>query len=176
MPARVEPLKQKTEWPPRAPAKPGSKRAAKKKPAKRTKPWPDGTPACPRSRGGIYGSRWKGEATYMHSLFVRARDGRCMNCGATEGLQCMHIMSRRYSATRTAEDNAIAGCGRCHRIYTRDGTAWARFLLRIRTLDDLDGLYARAANGVNQKFPEGFWYAEYLRLKAGLERIEGTSE
>lgn len=64
---------------------------------------------------GMYGAGLKGKATRLHSLVVRAR-GRCERCGESDysKLQCAHIVSRRYSATRTDERNAWCLCASCH--------------------------------------------------------------
>ena len=62
----------------------------------------------------------------MFSLQVRARDGRCQNneCGATVGLQCAHIVSRRYRSVRWSFDNAVALCMRCHVYFTHRPIEW----------------------------------------------------
>ena len=48
----------------------------------------------------IYGKGAKGRATRLHALITRDF-GKCMNCGTTNALQCAHIISRKYSQTRT---------------------------------------------------------------------------
>jgi hypothetical protein len=172
MPKRKTALRS-TEFP-RAPAKPGVRVPVKKKPTRKI-PWPDGTPPCLfPARGQLYGRKgsWKGEATWAHAKLIRFA-GRCQYCGSTERLQCAHIMRRGFSATRTAEDNALCLCARCHRVFTIDGTKWHLALVQLLPAGKAEELYKRASNGVNQKFPEGFWHAEYLRLKAGLESLGG---
>lgn len=59
----------------------------------------------------------KVKATKLHSLIVRAR-GACEHCGATSNLQCAHIVSRRYSATRTDLTNAVCLDAKCHMHFT----------------------------------------------------------
>ena len=63
----------------------------------------------------IYGKGPKAKATKLHSLVVRAR-GRCERCGESDysKLQCAHVISRRYSATRTDERAAWCLCAACH--------------------------------------------------------------
>lgn len=61
--------------------------------------------------------RDKAEATRLHSLIVRAR-GACEACGETTNLQCAHIISRRYSRTRTDLSNAFCLCAGCHMRFT----------------------------------------------------------
>jgi hypothetical protein len=50
----------------------------------------------------------------MFSLFIRARDKRCVTCGSTDRLQCSHVERRVRKATRYSEMNAFAQCARCH--------------------------------------------------------------
>jgi len=68
--------------------------------------------------------RWKEKATALHSRLVRAR-GRCEHCGAaSEPLECAHIVSRRYSATRCDLDNGVCLCGPCHSHFTAHPDEW----------------------------------------------------
>lgn len=59
----------------------------------------------------------KKEADRLFSLAVRAV-GRCQRCGATDGLQCSHFISRRYLGTRYDFRNAECLCLRCHKFLT----------------------------------------------------------
>lgn len=74
----------------------------------------------------------KAEATRLHSLLVRAR-GVCENCGDQwklngSKLECAHIVSRRYSRTRTDLDNAFCLCSRCHMRFTEWPLEFAEFV------------------------------------------------
>jgi 5-methylcytosine-specific restriction endonuclease McrA len=40
--------------------------------------------------------------------------GECQLCGAVDGLQAHHILSRRFSHTRHDIDNGICVCQNCH--------------------------------------------------------------
>lgn len=93
-------------------------------------------------------------------MLVRAR-GRCESCGATEGLQCAHIVSRRYSNTRTDLGNAFALCARCHLYYTNWPIEFARFVTEKIGEDAYDALRRKALslNHVD-------WEAEVERLEA----------
>lgn len=62
------------------------------------------------------------------SAFIRKRDGRCVRCRSSYGLQCMHIVSRRYRATRFDPENAAAGCTRCHVYFTHRPLEWEVFV------------------------------------------------
>jgi hypothetical protein len=54
--------------------------------------------------------RWCDE---LFSLIVRSR-GACERCGSQLNLQCSHIVSRGYLATRWNEMNALSACRGCH--------------------------------------------------------------
>jgi 5-methylcytosine-specific restriction endonuclease McrA len=58
------------------------------------------------------------------SLYIRERDGRCLNCSTRSGLQCAHLVSRRYRAVRWDPDNAVALCFRCHKGFTEHPVEW----------------------------------------------------
>ncbi|GIW90893.1 MAG: hypothetical protein KatS3mg109_1325 [Pirellulaceae bacterium] len=64
------------------------------------------------------------QADRVFSERIRERDRACVRCGSTYRLQCAHIVSRRYSALRWAEDNAVALCQRCHVYFTHRPVEW----------------------------------------------------
>ena len=66
----------------------------------------------------------RNKADRLFSLAIRNRDGCCRACGGSYRLQCAHIVSRRYGATRWCVDNAVALCARCHMKYTHDPLGW----------------------------------------------------
>lgn len=52
------------------------------------------------------------------SLFIRARDGKCMRCGSIDKkLDCSHFWKRGDSGTRFDRNNCIALCRDCHTIW-----------------------------------------------------------
>lgn len=55
------------------------------------------------------------DADKVFSVYIRLRDGRCRRCGVPDRLQCAHVISRRYHATRFDEQNAYALCLGCHK-------------------------------------------------------------
>lgn len=90
------------------------------------------------------------KADVLFSKLVRDRDGACVHCAATEGLQCAHIISRSYKSIRTDFDNAVALCRGCHVKFTHRPLEWEAW--------------------VNTQYP-GRWDA--LRSKALLyERVD----
>lgn len=65
----------------------------------------------------------KRECDRLFSLRVRAC-GRCEHCKAQSGLQCAHLISRRYAAIRFDRTNAVALCARCHTYFTHRPLEW----------------------------------------------------
>ncbi len=66
-------------------------------------------------------------ADIVFSLFIRARDKRCVKCGRRGlpnadglpvlGLQASHYWSRRHESTRFDPFNVDALCAGCHRLW-----------------------------------------------------------
>jgi hypothetical protein len=50
------------------------------------------------------------------SLYIRARDPKCVTCGAPTS-DCSHVFRRGHHATRWDENNAYGVCRRCHFIH-----------------------------------------------------------
>ena len=108
----------------------------------------------------IYGKGTKGKATRLHSLIVRDR-GSCEACGSGNNLQCAHIISRKYSWTRTSLDNAFCLCARCHRHYTDNPVEFGEFTIEMIGTDRYDELIV--LRETNAKFD---WDTEAERLYA----------
>jgi 5-methylcytosine-specific restriction endonuclease McrA len=62
---------------------------------------------------------WRNKADILFSKLVRARDGKCIKCGATDHIQCCHILPREERAFRWHLENAITLCPSCHK-WSRD--------------------------------------------------------
>lgn len=75
----------------------------------------------------IYGKGPKGKATRLHALIIRSH-GFCESCGSGHQLQCAHIISRKYSNTRTSLDNAFCLCASCHRTFTDNPVDFGQFV------------------------------------------------
>lgn len=115
----------------------------------------------------IYGKGAKAKATKLHSLVVRAR-GACERCGSTSSLQAAHIVSRRYSATRTDERNAWCLCASCHFFLTHN--PFEHVVFAHRTIGEV--VYAelreKALSNLRPWKPAD-WQAEVDRLEGLLE-------
>lgn len=69
----------------------------------------------------------KGKCDEIFSKIIRLL-GHCRRCGGTDWLQCAHIISRRYSATRCDTRNAWCLCAACHRRLTDWPREHSRFI------------------------------------------------
>ena len=68
------------------------------------------------------------ELDRLTSLIVRRRDGRCVTCGTSQGLQCSHFYSRRYLCVRFDLRNCNAMCAKCNRKHNRDRRPYERYM------------------------------------------------
>lgn len=118
---------------------------------------------------GLYGRGPKGKADKLFSQVIRSRGG-CENCGEQEyaKLQCAHVVSRRFNATRVDTDNAFCLCWTCHRRFTDWPLEFAEFVEKKMGRPAYLALRLKAEAGV--KVNDAYWLAECERLKALLPR------
>lgn len=122
----------------------------------------------------IYGKGPRGKATEKHAELVHTR-GRCERCGKTDcRLECAHIVSRRYAATRTDEGNAWCLCSYCHRYLTENPYEHVQFAVATLGEDGYKALLDKAYATVGQRLGEAFWKAECVRLQALLAEVEAA--
>lgn len=114
---------------------------------------------CPRKR-------YEGQALcaihYADQLardFVKARDGACVRCGATEGLQWAHIIGRSYKLVRWNPLNAVTFCASCHLWQTHHPLEGEEFFRQQIGADSYDALRFHALRDAKPD-PE-FWIARY---------------
>ena len=77
------------------------------------------------------------------SLFIRARDGRCVTCGGVERLTCGHLFSRAHYSTRWDERNAFCQCAGCNLKHEHDPYPLIAYYLSLYSQEDLDRLHAK---------------------------------
>lgn len=99
------------------------------------------------------------QADILFSKYIRARDGRCQNCGSTQHLQCAHLIGRDYKSIRTDEDNAVALCRRCHMGFTHRPLEWRKWID-----ESFPGRYDRLKEKA-LRYEKVDWKAERDRLK-----------
>lgn len=88
----------------------------------------------------------KNKADKLFSQSVRAR-GVCQRCGRTPPavvLHCSHVMSRKYTAIRWDERNALCMCQGCHFWQHQNPAENALFLLEVVGETELDALRKEA--------------------------------
>lgn len=119
----------------------------------------------------------KAKSDQIFSLIIRSRR-ECEKCGVTcpcdtapkrhtTGcpLQTSHIMSRRYSATRTLETNAQSLCAKCHRYFTDNPIEFGKWIAESIGMEAYESLRVRAT-----EFSGTFdWDEELIRLTAIAE-------
>jgi hypothetical protein len=103
---------------------------------------------------------YKKKADRFFSLWIRNRDGICQStlvddagaqgCTRELNLQCAHVHSRDYSATRLDPDNAMALCRGCHMYYTQRPLEWREFVDKLYGKDYFDRLGIRALSGARR--------------------------
>ena len=97
------------------------------------------------------------QADRLFAAFIRARDGRCV-IGNPAGdlrdrsecwgeLECAHLLSRRFMATRWDPRNAVALCEGHHRYMTEHPLAWADWREELRGPSVMRDLIRRAYGG-----------------------------
>lgn len=107
----------------------------------------------------IYAKGDRGKADRLFSLIIRSK-GFCQCCGATSNLQCAHIISRKYSNTRTLEKNAFCLCAGCHMHFTHWPLEFSAFV------EEKIGKYQyQALREIAHRTTKVNWPAEVARLK-----------
>lgn len=98
-------------------------------------------------------SSLKKEADRVFSLWIRARDGRCVTCGSMYKLQAGHYVSRSWSSLRYDEKNVNCQCLSCNVFKRGNMDEYARFMIRNYGPDILNELALK-------KFPYQFRISE----------------
>lgn len=112
----------------------------------------------------------KAKCDTLFSLIIRSI-GECENCYSTQWLQCAHIISRRYSNTRTDLRNAYCLCARCHRKYTDHPREFSKFITDTWAQEYYEDIYQKSqlVNKLN-------WDDELHRLKQIKKELDsGTT-
>jgi len=102
----------------------------------------------------------KGKCDVLYSLIVRSR-GACERCGTTQTLQTAHIISRKYSATRTDERNSFCLCAKDHFYFTNWPVEFTEFIVQTIGQETYDELKRKS-----QVVTKMNWGEEYDRLKS----------
>lgn len=97
----------------------------------------------------------------LFSLHIRSI-GYCENCFKKSGvqLQCAHINSRRFSATRTLLMNAFCLCAGCHRYYTDYPREFSKFITVTWAQEHYDQVFQ-----LSRTYSKMNWMEQYEYLK-----------
>jgi hypothetical protein len=79
----------------------------------------------------------------LFSQIIRSY-GHCEACGSTLWLQCCHINSRKYSATRTDFRNAFCACAKCHRYWHDFPREFSHFISDSSVAEYYDEVFAKS--------------------------------
>jgi len=101
------------------------------------------------------------------SQIVRAR-GICASCLKKENLQCCHIYSRTYNATRWDLDNLLCLCASCHFYFHKNPLEFANFVKEYCNDEKLAMLH-EARNQITKYTTEDL----EIKLKILTEMAEG---
>lgn len=113
--------------------------------------------------------RYKGAKAKCDVLFsqIIRSIAECEHCYRVEHLQCAHIISRRYNATRTDLRNAMSLCAGCHRYFTDHPREFSRFISETWAQEYYDQVFKKS-----QTLGKKDWDAEYERLKDIKKRLD----
>lgn len=117
----------------------------------------------------------KGACDRLFSEIVRSI-GLCEQCGRKPPavqLQCAHIISRRYSSTRTSIRNAFCLCAADHRYFTDHPLEFAKFVQRSWASEFYNDEYVKSQNTAKVDWSEEQRYLRGLRdrLNGGVTRL-----
>lgn len=104
----------------------------------------------------------------LFSQIVRVRGG-CEETGGTEALQCCHIISRSYHATRWDLDNAFCLTQKRHMYYTNHPLEWANFVTHKIGQEKYEALKKKALD--YKKMKTGDYQQLYAKLKEKYEAL-----
>lgn len=108
----------------------------------------------------------KGKCDVLFSKIIRYGK-RCQRCGSGDSLQCSHIVSRRFSNTRTDTDNAQALCAKCHRFFTDHPVEFGRWVFTTVGEEEYNQLKRKS-----EATTKVDWDEELVRLKALYAELE----
>lgn len=75
--------------------------------------------------------------------FIRKRDGKCVQCGKTEGLTCGHLFSRTAYSTRWDEENCWGQCLSENLYHEHNAFPFTRRVEQLIGRDKVEALHTR---------------------------------
>lgn len=84
------------------------------------------------------------------SLYIRARDKRCVTCGSSDNLQCGHLFTRTYYTLRWDEKNAFCQCAGCNLRHEHDPYKLTSHFMMVFSEEEYHELHSQL-QGVSKK-------------------------
>jgi hypothetical protein len=103
------------------------------------------------------------------SLYIRARDKRCVICGKTDNLQNGHYLSRKYANTRYDFQNCNCQCAGCNMMHNLNPEPYRDFMVRKYGEREIQLIRMAAASGY--KMTRQDYQAIGIEIKARMEAL-----
>src|SRR3990167_8572421 len=113
-------------------------------------------------------SYWINKCDQYFSEIIRMRAGKCEETNGTFRLNCAHIISRSYKATRWDFDNAICLQQDRHMFYTTHPVEWEKFIIKNLSRSKYEELQDRAIQYQSRSIED------YEQLAAKLQAIRDS--
>lgn len=99
--------------------------------------------------------------------------GFCYRCGSRAHIQCAHIVSRSYVATRWDFDNALPLCRACHVFFTYRPIEWKQWVNETFGNKRYEEMEARAQTAYKPNYEELYHKlrGDILIVEEEVERI-----
>lgn len=116
-----------------------------------------------------HGDRGKCDKLVRQILLAKYR--LCERCGSRETLQVSHIVSRRFSATRTDLDNVQLLCAKDHFYFTCWPKEFSKWITNSIGIEKYEQLKAKAEAPTKMD-----WHEELVRLQTTLKEFKDLQE
>lgn len=114
----------------------------------------------------------KDELDRVFSLFIRARDKKCVQCGKTYNLTNGHLISRRKLETRWCEMNCNCQCTGCNLSHEYNREPYTIWFIDKYGSDEYKKLYEKSRNLKGNKYGIKIMREMIKEYKKKLKDIE----
>ena len=88
------------------------------------------------------------------SLYIRARDGKCVTCESEDNLQNGHLITCAKMATRFSKVNCNCQCRSCNNLHEYQPEHYTKWFIDTYGVDEYDKLYRLSNTPVKITTPE----------------------
>lgn len=103
----------------------------------------------------------------IFSLYIRARDGKCVQCGSTDQPTNGHLFTRGHFSTRWDELNCHQQCWGCNSFHKWDAHPYTSWFIRQYGIEAYDDLHVK--HSTIRKFSRYDLEAMIAEYKAKVE-------